>query len=352
MIATAPGKLILTGEYAVLGGAPAIVVAVDRRAIARRNATPLGTSPFLVSVAEEIAARRGASDPAARAALEISVDSSAFYDRTTRPRLDPTTLAQRSITAQRAAVDPGHAAEVAPGKSKLGLGSSAAVTVAATALALDTTKRREILEIALAAHARAQGPRGARGSGADIAASVFGGALVFSRPAGTGPCLIEPRRWPASVTLVPFFTGASADTAQLVARVEGARAAYRTAVDAAIAAIAEASRAACAALAAPPDIAPIALIGAIALAADATDRLAAATRIDLVPACVTAARGALARHGGTAKTTGAGGGDVGVAVIPATLDETVVARCLIEAGCQPLRVALDETGVDLRPDAS
>jgi len=151
---------------------------------------------------------------------------------------------------------------------------------------------------------------------------------------------------------VPFFTGASADTAQLVAQVETARAAHRTAVDAALAAIAEASRAACAALAAPPDIAPIALIGAIALAADATDRLATATRIELVPACVAAARSALARLGGTAKTTGAGGGDVGVAVIPATLDETVVARSLIEAGCQPLRVALDETGVDLRPDAS
>src|SRR5215468_7013869 len=151
MIATAPGKLILTGEYAVLDGAPAIVVAVDRRAIARRNATPRGSSPFLVAVAEEIAARRGASDPAARAALEVSVDSTAFYNRA----------------------------------QKLGLGSSAAVTVAATALSLDPTagfaprptgkaggvptpylaaletNRREILTVALAAHARAQGPRGA-----------------------------------------------------------------------------------------------------------------------------------------------------------------------------------------------
>jgi phosphomevalonate kinase len=354
MIATAPGKLILTGEYAVLDGAPAVVVAVDRRATARRNAVPRGSSPFLIAVADEIAARRGAADPAAAAALEITVDSSAFYDRSTRPRLGPTALAQRSITTQLAAVDAaGHAVpEAAPDRSKLGLGSSAAVTVAATALALETTNRREILEISLAAHARAQGPRGARGSGADIAASVFGGTIVFSRPAGTGPALIEPRRWPAGMTLVPFFTGAAADTAQLVARVEAARVAHRTAVDAAIAAIADASRAACAALAAPPDIAPIALLGALALAADATDRLAAATRIELVPACVTAARRALARLGGTAKTTGAGGGDVGVAVIPATLDETTVGRLLIEAGCQPLRIALDDTGVDLRPDAS
>src|SRR3954451_15232031 len=141
MIATAPGKLILTGEYAVLGGAPAIVVAVDRRAVARRNSTPRGSSPFLLAVADEIAQRRGGSDPAARAALEISVDSTAFYDKIT----------------------------------KLGLGSSAAVTVAATALALGTADPQEVLSVALAAHARAQGPRGARGSGADIAAAVHGG---------------------------------------------------------------------------------------------------------------------------------------------------------------------------------
>jgi phosphomevalonate kinase len=353
MIATAPGKLILTGEYAVLDGAPAVVVAVDRRAIARRRTSPRGSSPFLLAVADEIAARRGPDDPAARAALEIAVDSTAFYDRATARQLGAAALARSSIAAQRAQTEPGiRPGEILAESTKLGLGSSAAVTVAATALALDTANRREVLEIALAAHARAQGPRGARGSGADIAASVYGGALVFQRPGGSGPCLIEPWRWPAGVTLLPFFTGVSADTAQLVARVQAVRETHRASVDAALAAITEASRAACRALATPPDIAPVALIGALALAADATDRLAAAARIDLVPACVTAARSALVRLGGTAKTTGAGGGDVGIAVIPASADETMASRMLIEAGCQPLRIALDETGVDLRPDAS
>jgi phosphomevalonate kinase len=354
MIATAPGKLIVTGEYAVLDGAPAIVVAVDRRAVARRNATPRGSSPFLLAVADEIAARRGASDPAAHAALEISVDSTAFYDQSAARRLGAITLPRGSITAQRAAVDPAIAppATIGLDSTKLGLGSSAAVTVAATALALGTVDRHEVLEVALAAHARAQGPRGARGSGADIAASVHGGTLVFSRSTSTAPCHIERRRWPSAVAIAPFFTGAAADTAQLVARVTAARDANRTAVDAALAAIADASRAACAALAAPPDVAPVALIGALALAANATDRLAIATAIDLVPTCVTQARAQLARLGGTAKTTGAGGGDVGIAVFPATVDATVVTRLLIEAGCQPLRISLDETGVDLRADAS
>lgn len=331
MIATAPGKLILTGEYAVLDGAPSIVIAVDRRAVARQTATPHGSSPFLLAVADEIAARRGASDPATRAALEITVDSQAFYDKLT----------------------------------KLGLGSSAAVTVAATALALGTVDREQVLAVALAAHARAQGPRGSRGSGADIAASVYGGTLVFTRtdavdalgsarqaPDAAPPCRIERRRWPASVTILPFFTGAAADTAELVARVQAARDTNRVAVEAALAAIGDASRAACAALVAPADVAAVALIGALALAGDAMDRLALATAIDLVPTCVSAARAAMASLGGTAKTTGAGGGDIGVAVIPHTIDVTLAGRLLIEAGCQPLRISLDDTGVDLRADAS
>ncbi len=336
MIATAPGKLILTGEYAVLDGAPSVVIAVDRRAIARQTATPHGSSPFLLAVADEIAARRGAADPATRAALEITVDSKAFYDKIT----------------------------------KLGLGSSAAVTVAATALALGTVDRELVLAVALAAHARAQGPRGTRGSGADIAASVYGGTIVFTRTdAGRDPtdgrpasssaspaepiaCRIERRRWPASVTILPFFTGVAADTASLVARVQAARTTNTAAVEAALAAITDASRAACAALTAPTDVAAVALIGALALAANAVDRLALATAIDLVPACVASARAAMSSLGGTAKTTGAGGGDVGVAVIPATADVTLAGRLLIEAGCQPLRIALDDAGVDLHADAS
>jgi len=335
VIASAPGKLILTGEYAVLDGAPAVVIAVDRRAVARvRAGAPRGSSPFLLAVATELAHRRGADDPAARIALDISVDSSAFYD----------------------------------GLTKLGLGSSAAVTVAATALALGTAPatprattagqsaaaelramRDEVVSIAMAAHASAQGARGARGSGADIAACAHGGTIVFTPGA---PPRIEKKRWPASVLVIPFFTGKAADTPTLVAQVAAARAARKTAVDAALLAIAEASQAASKALSAPPDLAVTAVIGALSLAASAIDRLALATGIPLVPECVTTARSGLVRLGGTAKTTGAGGGDVGIAVIPTTADVTVATRLLIEAGCVPLRLALDDTGVDLRPSAS
>ncbi|HWO22981.1 MAG TPA: hypothetical protein VNO30_29775 [Kofleriaceae bacterium] len=329
MIATAPGKLILTGEYAVLDGAPALVMAVDRRAVARRTTgASTASSPFLEAVAAELAARRGAADPAARAARELAVDSSAFYD----------------------------------GDAKLGLGSSAAVTAAATACALAEAgplDRAEILAVAQAAHAAAQGLRGARGSGADVAAAVHGGLILYEMSGDpAAPPRISALGWPASLLLVPFFTGRSADTPQLVAQVAAARAARPAAVDAALAEIAAASRAVCDALAAlgasadAPAGAPAgAAIAAFARAGRAIAALAAAAEADLVPDCVTAAADALAPLGGTVKTTGAGGGDLAVGVVPIIVDRTRVTRTLIQAGCRPLNLSLDETGVDTRPDA-
>ena len=291
MIATAPGKLILTGEYAVLEGAPAMVVAVNRRAIATRG-TARSVSPFVLAVGDELAAR--GADAAAEIARHVTVDTSALYD----------------------------------GDTKLGLGSSAAATVATTACA--GVARDDILAVALAAHGNAQATRGARGSGADVAAAVHGGTIAFE--AGR----VRRLRWPAELLLVPFFTGVAADTAALVARVTAQHS--RAATDA-LAEIGDASRAAEASL----DVQAFARAGA------AIDRLARATGIALVPERVAAARHALARLGGTAKTTGAGGGDVGVAVLPATADPAEVARLLVAAGCQPLRLSVDETGVDTRP---
>jgi phosphomevalonate kinase len=312
VVATAPGKLLVAGEYAVLDGASALLVAIDRRVVARTRGGPRGSSPLFVALADELGRRFGASDPRAARALDVEVDSSPLFH----------------------------------GPHKLGLGSSAATVVAATALALGSaTSRDELLAIATAAHAAAQSRRGAAGSGADIAACVYGGTIEFARDVG-----VARRTWPSSVRLVTFFTGEPADTATLVGRVAEARAARSADVDAALAAVASAARAVCQACAThASELAGRALLGALALAANATDQLAAATGVPLVPPCVRTVRARLAPLGGTAKTTGAGGGDVAIAALPSAEDATHIARWIIESGGTPLELAVDEAGVDLRP---
>ncbi len=339
MIATAPGKLIIAGEYAVLDGATAVVLAVDRRAIATRTRTvDHEPSTFLIAVADELAARFGRSSPQAIAGRAIAVDSRVFF------RDGPL------------------------GVHKLGLGSSAAVTVAATAYALGARAAYDLDEagvsgdrlaatlralarrdeapcdletiraVASAAHANAQGPRGTRGSGADIAAAVHGGAIAFT--GGT----VARLQWPA-VTLLAAFTHTSADTATLVARVGAARVRNTREVDAAVAAIADASQA----VAAAAD--GTTLIAALVRAAAATDQLAAATGIALVPPAVARARPTIEALGGVVKTTGAGGGDIVIAVIPLTASVTIATQALVAAGLEPLALAVDPTGVDLRASA-
>jgi phosphomevalonate kinase len=384
VIATAPGKLILTGEYAVLDGSPALVIAVDRRVVARRERGPRGSSPFLLALADEIARVKGEGHPATHAAMEILVDSRALYATDPAP---PSGAPQRPSAASLRDLGSsptlGSAVSSMAGAQKLGLGSSAAVTVAATALALAADNetvpvidRNEVLQIASAAHAVAQGPRGARGSGADIAAAVHGGVIAYQRPGaatplagltratvlttsaelgiGEGRASVTATRlgWPAGVTLLPFFTGMSADTPSLVAAVQNARERSPADVEAALTAIDQASRAACQACSiSVPEVAGNALLAALALAATGMERLAKATDLPLVPPAVAKARAALQRIRGTAKTTGAGGGDIGIAVIPATEDVTAARRYLIESGCQPLALTVDTTGVDLQPDA-
>ncbi|WP_405224711.1 mevalonate kinase family protein [Lentisalinibacter sediminis] len=204
--ADAPGKLVLTGEYAVLDGAPAIVTAVDRRAVVtvetaadcRVQARGPDIAPaafgltgdgrldwhadraaqdyrLLVAVTETLAER--APLPADRP-FQIRLDTSAFYS----------------------------------GADKLGLGSSAALTVALTAALCRHFGRTFEDGLAYEAHRRLQG---GEGSGLDIAASVAGGVIRF---VVGDPPLVEPVRWPDGLEALFVWTGRSARTTPRVRR--------------------------------------------------------------------------------------------------------------------------------------
>jgi phosphomevalonate kinase len=137
MRARAPGKIVMSGAYAVLEGAPAIVTAVDRYVLADAGRPAEFVTPEV---------REALGDAAA-------------------PWFDASALREQD--------------------RKLGLGSSAAILVASLA-ALELAARGPIadeqlydavLSRALAAHARAQGG----GSGIDVATSTYGGTLLLKR---------------------------------------------------------------------------------------------------------------------------------------------------------------------------
>ncbi len=150
---SAPGKAFLIGEYAVLEGSPALITAIDVRAVAHAPRAELGED--VVAPTAVVAAAR---EHVAGFARERSL-----------PSPGPCPLV--------------NTARFAVGERKLGLGSSAAVCAAVVGYHLaeagldlaDEDTRSHALTLARAAHEQAQ----AGGSGADVACAVLGGTIRF-----------------------------------------------------------------------------------------------------------------------------------------------------------------------------
>jgi phosphomevalonate kinase len=197
-VARAPGKLVVLGEYAVLDGAPALVLAIDRFAETRIDASPdaachLETRPAL----------------GARAAFAPGEGCGAKL-------IDLVAASVTPPLAWRAKVD---STAFYAGGDKLGLGSSAAVLCAwAGAFAAFAASRGYRVDTPTAAglielHRAFQG---GRGSGIDVAAAFTGGAITFRLASGGAP-LIGSVRLPNSVGFAGIFAGRSASTPEFVA---------------------------------------------------------------------------------------------------------------------------------------
>ncbi len=181
MKARAPGKVVISGAYSVLEGAPAIVVAVDRYATADMSRPPVR------STAEIDAAVQAGSLPSV-------------------PWFDAGPL--RTATPD--------------GDRKIGLGSSAAILVAAlgaNALQGGTLPQdvgKVVFSQALEAHRVAQHG----GSGIDVAASCFGGVVRCQRSQG-GALQVEPWFLPSGLVMEVFGYDVAATTSEMVATVKG-----------------------------------------------------------------------------------------------------------------------------------
>jgi len=291
--ATAPGKLVVLGEYAVLAGAPALVLAVDRRCQAdigpsedercqlrirapepRETSFPVGTTSG-VALVDLVTSALEAGGPLA---WRADIDSSSFFD----------------------------------GETKLGIGSSAAVLAAwAAAWSVYAGTRRlshdlPSLEALIRLHREFQG---GSGSGLDVAASLFGGAITYQLMPDSAPD-VGSVQLPNSVGFTTVFTGRSAATTDFVSMFDDWRVAQPAEADRQLQALERISADGCAA--AREDDADE-FLAAIAAYGQRLDDLGRSMGAGIV----TAEHREIARHakrfGVAYKVSGAGGGDLGVA---------------------------------------
>ncbi len=236
--ASAPGKLVLLGEYAVLFGAPAAVMAVNRRAVVTVDAAPgdswVVTAPGLVADAAECVI-----EPSGRVAWDdselgarLKLFENVIGEMVTRGLLNPASIPPQKLDMDTTTFfDGGH-----PERPKLGLGSSAALTVA---LAYALTGREpepcsgnlEWLRTLVALHRAVQG---GLGSGIDVAASLCGGVVGFELDAGGSVAGIAPIQWPDEVVRAFVWTGRSASTHAFLDRLQASRASGAGGVDEAL----------------------------------------------------------------------------------------------------------------------
>lgn len=328
---SAPGKLYLLGEYAVLDGAPALLRAVDRRVTVTLNDSAGGwslTAPDLGI--HSLALGEGAAlperlDTGHRQQLELF-----HHVRSTVDTLAPATRALDIMI---------ESSPFLHGTHKLGLGSSAAVAVAlTTALAASrglTLAPADLFTLAARAHTAAQS---GKGSGGDIAASIYGGHILFCTDS-------EPRSvgWPTDLELFAIVTGDGSSTVDLVSRVAQYAAndpqGHREDLDH-LSALAHRAQPALGSADTFLTLADEYFRGLETLDAHAKAGIVTDRHREL--------REIAAESGAVFKTSGAGGGDVGL--VFAKLDHTGhLSSVFTEAGAAVIPIPFSRDGVRMEP---
>jgi len=290
----APGKVMITGGYSVLEGAPALVVAVDRYA----------------------------------------------HADTDRPEESPTAEVAHALGDKAPACD---RSELFHEGAKMGLGSSAAVLVASLGATFaargqdlqDPDVRSNIFSRARDAHVQVQGG----GSGFDVAASTYGGVLRYSLLSGV-PCVLHAEL-PEELHFSVYFSGESARTSDLLAQVREFRERDPNAHQRCLIDLAQASEFAvqqCEAGTAREFIVAVRRFG------EALEELGEAGDCPIVPLSFKRLTVAAAEERATFLPSGAGGGDIGVFLGEAPPSENFVARAS-QLGMHPLTLSIDRYGV-------
>ncbi len=302
---SAPGKLFLGGEYAVLNGAEAVVTAINRRAVATPASHTSYASPVLSAVQEHVAR---------------------FLENEQGRSLTPVPIQVKTT-------------DFVIGRQKIGLGSSAAVSVSACGALFELAGLpildygKEILDISQAAHRAAQG---GRGSGADVAASAKGGTIIFSINAPMEPIEIN------TIQLVPVWSGRAASTSVLIKCIDEFKKhspkAHQTCFD-------DLNRQSEELAQAYRSNDPSHIIAATERYGVSMERLGSASKAPIVTKEHKLTANLASQQGGAAKPSGAGGGDVAVAVFKDKESARQFRLCCIRHGLVPLDLTPGAPGI-------
>ena len=209
IVASAPGKLVLLGEYAVLEGAPALVLAVDRRA-------SVLLTPSANDFWEIISPTLGL-----QARLQLRDDNATWIDKAPAELEWIATLLARFPQTEhlppcRIELDSdAFYLDHADAHIKLGLGSSAALAVALLgALHAHAKLTPPALDEAIRAHRAIQN---GLGSGIDVAAALSGGLSHFQLDGDA--VQVTPMTLPGSLRWCCVYSGRPASTGAMLAAV-------------------------------------------------------------------------------------------------------------------------------------
>jgi phosphomevalonate kinase len=319
--ASAPGKVVLSGEYAVLDGAPAICMAVDRRARATIVESPRQfhsvTAPGYSDIEGRFTSAGGAAEwlqgrdvyplldaawnalaPEPRRGLSITLDTRQFF--------------------------------AAGGATKAGLGSSAAMTVAFVgAISAHLGLPEDVGGTAHDAHRSLQG---GRGSGVDVACSIAGGLIEYRMPDRSVGAIALPE----GLCWALLWSGVASSTAAKIRRLaDAATRPSREALAAAAENMAGAWRSGDANT----------VLGEYPAYCDALQRFGVDHGLGIFDAGHDAVAEAAAEAGLVYKPCGAGGGDVGIVMGADASKVDAFADDAARFGFSPLDACFDANGL-------
>ena len=320
--ARAPGKLVALGEYAVLEGAPALVLAIDRYAVATLEPSRDADCHLRTRMAEEEDRSVALGAPSGVALVDTVIASA--------PAREP----WRGVLDSSAFFE---------GDFKLGLGSSAAALCAwagvwAAYVAKASARPDTGLTALVGLH---RGFQGGRGSGIDVAASFMGGVVEFRLDVARAP-QVGSVRLPNSVGFAGIFAGRSASTPEFLAHFRAFQAARPAEAAQLLRRLSATAEAGCAAARGG---AADAFVEALADYGRGLASLGEAIGADIVTAEHRQIGEHARRHGVAYKVSGAGGGDLGLACALDTGALEAFKASVRERGFRVIELGLAERGL-------